>query len=145
MQCPTCQSHHVQRCAVAYEQGTSTTTTRSTGSISAPGQVQHAVQETRQSTQRTAFAERIAPPANPIWAPLKGLLGAVVLLVGLNLLDSVIPLPTWIGVGVIAVIVFCAAWGVFAFLRLPGYRARHDLWGKSWVCADCGRTFLPET
>lgn len=80
-----CQSPNVQRCDVAYDQGTSKTTTRTTGTAYSRGTAtgtgaavcgvtysgQHNIDETHSSIQRTAFAERAAPPANPIVAPLR--------------------------------------------------------------------------
>jgi membrane protein YdbS with pleckstrin-like domain len=105
---------------------------------------QHNTRVTHNSVHRTAFAERASPPVNPVWLPLKGIACAIGALIVLSLLDSVIPLPPWLGIAAFAAILLFVVWGVFAFLRLPDYRARRERWTKSWICAACGNTFVPQ-
>ena len=159
MQCPSCESQNVVSCPIAYDQGTVHTKSTSEGSTFSQGNVmgtgatvgsamvsaQHSTRMTHNSVHRTAFAGRASPPSNPIWPPLKGISAAIGALIVLSLLDSVIPFPPWIGIDAFAAILLCAVWAVFAFLRLPDYRARHEHWSKSWICGACGNIFVPKT
>jgi hypothetical protein len=158
MQCPSCESQNVVSCPIAYDQGTVHTKSTSEGSTFSQGNVmgtgatvgsamvsaQHSTRMTHNSVQRSAFAGRASPPSNPIWPPLKGIVAAIGALIVLSLLDSVIPLPPWIGIAAFAAILLCAVWAVFAFLRLPAYRAHREHWSKSWICAACGNIFVPD-
>lgn len=173
MQCPKCQSPNVQLCSVAYDQGTSTTTTKTTGTTYSQGHSmgtgaavggvnfsgQHNTDLTHTSVQRTGFAERAGPPANPIVTPLKVLGGLIVFLVGIKLLNWVAPgvfrffLGTsgWDGPGFSGlehltwwVIAAAAIWLFFSFRKLPSHRTNVERWRKSWICAACGDKFVPD-
>ncbi|MBN9556446.1 MAG: hypothetical protein J0I26_02835 [Alphaproteobacteria bacterium] len=126
-----------------FSQGNVTGTGATVGSATISGQ--HNTRVTHNSVHRTAFAGRASPPSNPIWPPLKGIAAAIGALIVLSLLDSVTPLPPWIGIAAFAAILLCAVWAAFAFLRLPDYRARHEHWSKSWICGACGNIFVPKT
>lgn len=173
MQCPKCQSSHVQLCSVAYEQGTVTTTTRTTGTTRSQGHAigtgaaagagavvssQHTTNQTHTGVQRSAFAERLASPANPIMAPLALVGVLIVFLVAITLLNRVAPgvfrflLGTagWSGPGFAglqhltwAVIAAAVIWLGFGVKKLPAHRAEVARWKKTWVCMACGSAFLP--
>jgi hypothetical protein len=172
VQCPTCQSPNVQLCSVAYDQGTSTTTTHTTGAAYSRGQAtgtgaavggamysgQHNIDQTHTSVQRTGFAVRAGPPANPIVRPLKTVGALIVFLAVIELIDSIAPgvfrfligspgsaldfrslehLTWWI-------IAAAVLWLIFRITKLPGHRANKARWRKSWICAACGSKFVPD-
>lgn len=174
MQCPKCQSPNVQLCSVAYDQGTSTTTTRTTGTAYSSGtgtgtgaavggamySGQHNIDETHTSVQRTGFAVRAGPPANPIVGPLKVLGGLIVFLVAIELLNSIFPGvfrfllgtrglgtgPGFYGLEHLTWWIIAAAviWLIFSITKLPRHRANKARWKKSWICAACGDKFVPD-
>jgi hypothetical protein len=172
MQCPTCQSPNVQLCSVAYDQGTSTTTTKTTGTAYSRGTAtgtgvavggamysgQQSINETHTSVQRTAFAERAGPPVNPIVAPLKVLVGLIVFLGAIDIINAVFPDIVGYFLGTRArggfgieglehltwwIIAAAVAWLIFGITKLPSHRANKARWRKSWICAACGNTFVP--
>jgi hypothetical protein len=145
MQCPRCQSPNVQTCSMAYEQGTSTTTTRGTGTgqsagysaQSGYGVAQHNIQTSSTSTTRTPFAQRAAPPNNWIFAPLTllFLLGGIY---GILLIPGTLPPQNWL-----LLLMLPAAFWLYRLIRSPKYREARARWESSWICAACGNIFVP--
>lgn len=173
MQCPKCQSPNVQLCSVAYEQGTSRTTTKTTGTTYSQGHGmgtgaavggvnfsgEHATRLTHTSTQRTAFAERAGPPGNPIVGPLQVLGSLIIFLGAIELINSIVPGvfryllgvrgvggPGFQGLEHLTWWIIAAAviWLIFSITKLPSHRANKKRWRKSWICAACGDKFVPD-
>ena len=166
MQCPKCQSTDVQLCSVAYDQGTVTSSTTTTGQTysrgtmmdlqggGAIGQAQHSHHGKQTTVSRTAFAEQVAPPVNPIALPLKILGCLLVFLVAINLLNLSVPGIVRAALGTSgfrglehltwAAIVASGVWLFFGFKKLPRHKERLIRWRISWICGACGDQFVRE-
>jgi predicted lipid-binding transport protein (Tim44 family) len=129
---------------MAYEQGTSTTTTQGTGTAQSIGSstqggfgvAHHNIQTSSTSTTRTPFAQRAAPPNNWIAAPLVLLL----MLGGIYgiLLMGTLPPQNWL-----LLLMTLPAYWLYRLIRSPKYREARAQWEKSWICAACGNIFVP--
>lgn len=130
---------------MAYEQGTSTTTTRGTGTGQSIGSstqggfavAQHNIQTSTTSTTRTPFAERAAPPNNWIAAPLVLLLmlGGIYAIL---LIPGTLPPQNWL-----LLLMILPAYWLYRLIRSPKYREARAQWERTWICAACGNIFLP--
>lgn len=157
MECPQCQSQDVIRCAIAYEQGTTTIESRGTstgggsytgsavrtGDFVSGGVATH--QDIRSSsTSQTAFARRCAPPTSTFkWALLATVIFAVAdffllgLVAGGDIRPSSFVHLMYAGLGV------SVLWLALTIFNWPKHRARLARWRKAWVCVRCGHQFLP--
>lgn len=151
MQCPKCQSGNIQLCSMAYEQGTSTTTTQGTAvghSMGAStqggfGVAQHNIRTSSTSTTRTPFAERAAPPKNwfGIWAAQVAISGVAAVLVFFahSLIQVIgvleIVFVPWLLISLIGV--------GLTYPKRYHYAEAQARWASSWICAACGSIFVP--
>lgn len=153
MPCPKCQSGNVQLCAMAYEQGTSITTTRGTATGRTMGSwtqggfgvATHNVQTTSTSKTQTPFAKRAEPPTNwfGVWA--MNALGSGVAVVVVYFLHGLVKL---FGVAeIVAVPWFLVSLAGLAitYPRRGKYEEARKRWQASWICTACGNIFVPES
>lgn len=151
MQCPKCQSGNVQLCSMAYEQGTTTTTTSGTATGHSMGSstqggfgvAQHNIQTSSTGTTRTPFAKRAAPPTNwfGIWATqaVTAGIGAVVVYFAHSLLQIIgvleIVFVPWLLIALIGV--------ALTYHKRQRYADAQARWRASWICVACGNKFVP--
>lgn len=132
MNCPKCSSPDTVSCAMAFEQGTSTSKI-----AAVPG----AGGASREVTSHTAFAQRAAPPSGSWMGILVVLLLVSVGLTSAFLSSSGDPGP--VALIFPAAAVACIVGIVISFKRLPMHRERREQWSRSWICHRCGSVFQP--
>ena len=132
MNCPSCRSPDTVSCAMAYEQGTSTS------KIAADPGAGHA---SREVTSHTAFAKRAAPPSGSF---IGGWIIFFLVFVGITALFlSSSGDPGNIALIFPAAAIACLVGIVISFKRLPVHQERREKWGRSWICRRCGSVFAP--
>jgi hypothetical protein len=157
MECPQCQSQDVIRCAIAYEQGTTTSQSQGTSTgrgayteshVATGDVVSGGVTMNRDirstTTSQTAFARRCAPPTSTWkYALLATVVFAVVdfflfaLVVDGDLRPNSFVHLMYAGLAV------SVLWLALTIFNWPKYRAQLARWRKTWVCVRCGHQFLP--
>ncbi|WP_143323042.1 hypothetical protein [Candidimonas nitroreducens] len=129
---------------MAYEQGTTTTTTSGTATGQSMGSstqggfgvAQHNIQTSSTSTTRTRFAQRAAPPNNWIAAPLVllVLLGGIY---GILLIPGTLPPQNWL-----LLLMSLPAYWLYRLIRSPKYREARAL-GKAVDMRGLRQYFRP--
>ena len=132
--CPNCRSEHVQSFRVAYEAGTSTAESKSSGmgiGFTANGDVGVGFSSGKtQTTNMSLLAQKVAPPEK-----LK--VRCEFLFEAASKVPYLVILPTLAVGGLI--------FGIPNYLRFKknkDWATRYAQWQRSWICHKCGHTFL---
>ncbi|MCL2872462.1 MAG: hypothetical protein FWF41_05725 [Betaproteobacteria bacterium] len=144
MKCPDCGSDSCQRLEVAYQGGTSSIQTKSTGvgvGWGRGGLGLGAGKSRTSGTSQTQLAAKAAPPRKRRYAPWGILLFAGFLIATSTSRDHWGWVMMGVGFMVVAVGMILLA---FQFNRKewPGMY-RH--WLDSWICHTCGKIFSPQS
>ena len=138
MQCPACSGTNVLKCAVAYQQGTTTGTAKGDGVHDANMTV----------TTITDFAKSAAPPSSGIKAAL--LWTALWLAIAWIFTTPMLRFssggpssntPAYIAGTLAAIGALALAWFIKS---LPKHNQAVSQWQKSWICRSCGEKFIPQ-
>jgi hypothetical protein len=138
MQCPTCDSDHIQRQRIVYESGTTSGTATSRGTVSAGLFNSASTRSTTTSTHQTSIAAKCAPPSYP-----KTRYG---LIIGVSTVISIITLGNYWLFGAIGI-----SCGLIKLWRQPIYQREHHTYTlqlrryeQSWVCHKCGEMWCED-
>ena len=138
MQCPHCNSDNCQRLEVAYQSGTSSYQSRSSG-VDVLGLERSNTAVKTSGTSQTQLAQKASPPQKDRYTPL-----VIIFIVGW-VISTAAGLSHWIWLILsIAAMILSVYMGYKAYqFNREEWPGLYQTWQESWICHKCGQIFHP--